>query len=391
MKDNTAKLLGLEDVIVKNTWEDEKYRHIEIELHRRIHKCPCCGVKTARIHDYRKQKVKDIGAFGKAVCLHLRKRRYVCDNCGKRFYEENSFLPRYYRMTNRKSAQIIGDFQRLASASEIAKGNDVSTTTAIRCFDLVHYTCKKLPEVLSIDEFKGNAGGEKYQTILTDAKDKKVIDILPNRKKVALIRYFRQFENRKDVKYVVMDMNPQFREVAEICFPKAKIVIDRYHVTRQAIWAMENVRKAEQKKLSKAWRKHCKHSRCLLLKPKEKLTEEEKEKVRIILGLSTRLEIAYDLKNDFLEFMHSPNSEIAKKALADWLYHAENNDLPEFKACITAMHNWSEYILNAFDCPYSNGFTEGCNNKTKVLKRVCFGVRNFTRFRNRILHCAART
>ncbi|MBO5555824.1 MAG: transposase, partial [Oscillospiraceae bacterium] len=30
----------------------------------------------------------------------------------------------------------------------------------------------------------------------------------------------------------------------------------------------------------------------------------------------------------------------------------------------------------------------GCNNKTKVLKRVCYGVRNFSRFRNRILHCA---
>lgn len=27
--------------------------------------------------------------------------------------------------------------------------------------------------------------------------------------------------------------------------------------------------------------------------------------------------------------------------------------------------------------------------KRKVLKRVCFGVRNFSRFRNRILHCAA--
>ena len=34
-------------------------------------------------------------------------------------------------------------------------------------------------------------------------------------------------------------------------------------------------------------------------------------------------------------------------------------------------------------------YTEGCNNKTKVLKRVCFGVRNFNRFRNRILHCAS--
>ncbi len=38
--------------------------------------------------------------------------------------------------------------------------------------------------------------------------------------------------------------------------------------------------------------------------------------------------------------------------------------------------------------PYSNGFTEGCNNKTKVLKRVCFGLRNFEHFRNRILFCS---
>lgn len=391
MKDNTVKLLGLEDVITKNIWEDEKYRHIEIELPRRIHKCPCCGARTDRIHDYRMQKVKDIGAFGKDVCLHLRKRRYVCESCGKRFYEDNSFLPRYYRMTNRKVARIIEDFRSLTSASEIARRNDVSAPTAFRCFGVVNYSCKKLPEVLSIDEFKGNAGGEKYQTILTDAKEKKVIDILPNRKKAALIRYFRRFENRKDVKYVVMDMNSQFKEVAEICFPKAKIVIDRYHVTRQAIWAMENVRKAEQKKLSQAWRKYCKHSRQLLFKPKEKLTNEEEEKLRIILGLSTRLEIAYDLKNAFLNFMHSPDSETGKKALADWLYHAENAELPEFRACTTAMHNWSKYILNAFDCPYTNGFTEGCNNKTKVLKRVCFGVRNFARFRNRILHCAAST
>ena len=53
------------------------------------------------------------------------------------------------------------------------------------------------------------------------------------------------------------------------------------------------------------------------------------------------------------------------------------------------MHNWSEYILNSFDVPYTNGFTEGCNNKIKVLKRVCFGVRNFETFRNRILYCAS--
>lgn len=388
-EDNTSKLLGLEDVIIKNVWDEGQEKHIEIELPRRNHACPSCGTETDRIHDYRMQKIRDISSFGKNVYLHLRKRRYICSDCGKRFYEKNNFLPRYHRMTSRKNARIIEDFRDTVSASYIAKKHNISTTTALRYFNLVNYTCKELPEVLSIDEFKGNAGGEKYQTILTDARNRKIIDILPNRKKADMIRYFRRFKNRKQVKYVVIDMNPHFREVAEICFPKATIVIDRYHVTRQAIWALERVRKEEQKHLSADWRRFCKHSKALLNKPPEKLKDEEREKLRIILGLSTRLEQAYYLKNDFLFLMHSPNSEMAVELLADWIYRAESSRLSEFRECTRAIHNWGNLILNSFDVRFTNGYTEGCNNKTKVLKRVCYGVRNFARFRNRILHCAA--
>lgn len=34
---------------------------------------------------------------------------------------------------------------------------------------------------------------------------------------------------------------------------------------------------------------------------------------------------------------------------------------------------------------YTNGFSEGCNNKIKVLKRNAYDLQNFKRFRNRIL------
>ena len=389
MKDNTTKLLGLEDAIVKKVWEDDESKHIEIELPRREHRCPCCGAATDKIHDYRKQRIKDCPAFGKHVYLHLRKRRYVCSCCGKRFYEDNNFVPRYYRITGRKCAQIINAFRETVSASHIAREHNISVSTALRYFDMVSYSCKELPEVLSIDEFKGNAGGEKYQSIITDADGHIPIDVLPNRKKSDLLRYFYKFENRKAVKYVVMDMNSQFKDVAETCFPKATIVIDRYHVSRQALWAMERVRKTEQKALPTQWRKFCKRSRYLLFTPQDKLKPEELEKLRIILGLSTRIQIAYDLKNDFIEMMHAPNSETAAKLMGDWIYHAECSSCAEFHDCTRALHNWSQYILNSFDCPYTNGFTEGCNNKTKVLKRVSYGVRNFPRFRNRILHCAS--
>lgn len=391
MKDNTSKLLGLEDVIVKNVAEDADGCHVELELPRRKHKCPCCGTETDKIHDYRMQTIKDLPVGGKNTYLHLRKRRYVCESCGKRFYENNAFLPRYYRVTSRMVASIINRFQSTVSATDIAKENNISVSTALRYFDLVDYRCHHLPKVLSIDEFKGNAGGEKFQTILTDAENYHILDILPNRKSADLIRYFLKYprKERLKVKYIVMDMSSLFRGVAETCFPNATIVADRYHVVRQAVWAMENVRKNVQKKLSPEWRKFFKRSRYLLNKSPEKLTDDERDRLRVLLGISSELEYAYELKNQFLELMHAPNSETGRELIAAWLYLAEIAELPEFKSCTTAIHNWSKEILASLDCGYTNGFTEGCNNKTKVLKRISFGVRSFNRFRNRILHCAA--
>ena len=63
---------------------------------------------------------------------------------------------------------------------------------------------------------------------------------------------------------------------------------------------------------------------------------------------------------------------------------AYSSELKEFDACLTMLRNWSTYILNAFDCKYTNGYTEVTNNAIKVIKRNAFGFRNFNNFRNRI-------
>ena len=60
--------------------------------------------------------------------------------------------------------------------------------------------------------------------------------------------------------------------------------------------------------------------------------------------------------------------------------------IESFEKCAVTMRNWFSGIINSFDTNITNGFTEGCNNKIKVLKRNAYGYRNFRRFRNRILH-----
>jgi len=385
MTDYTAKLLDLEDVIITGVENIASQLHVYIELPRTPHTCPVCGASTDRIHDYRMQTIKDV-PLARDTFLHLRKRRYRC-SCGKRFFEKNTFLPRYYRVTSRLVAQIMFSFKKLIPATEIGSRFNVSAVTAMRYFNLFNKKLTKLPEVISLDEFKGNSGGQKYNSILADPRERTVLDILPNRYENDLIKYFSQFPSKTNVKYFVCDMNPHFRRVAQVCFPNAVIVADRYHVVRQVYWAMERVRKNEQNKLSKRFRKYFKKSKYLLSKKPEKLTDEELGRLALMFEIAPRLADAYRLKNEFLCVIRTKSSVEGRKKLADWLLAVEVMDIPEFADCIKAYRNWFHEILNAMDVPWSNGFIEGCNNKTKVLKRVCFGMRNFHNFRKRILFC----
>ena len=384
-QDYTSKLLNLEDVIITNVENIKDQLHLYIELPRDKHVCPVCGAVTDRIHDYRMQVIKDI-PLARDTFLHLRKRRYRC-SCGKRFFEKNNFLPRYYRVTTRLVAEIIFAFKKVISAKEISCRYNVSEVTAMRYFDMFNQKITKLPEVISLDEFKGNSGGQKYNSIVVDPEKRTVIDILPNRFESDLVKYFSQFSNKKDVKYFVCDMNPHFRQVARICFPQATVVADKYHVIRQVYWGMERVRKNEQNKLSERFRKYFKHSKHLLMKRPEKLSNEEMDRLSLMFEIAPRLADAYRVKNEFLTVIRSKSSLEGKQKLIDWLYSVEVMDLPEFKDCTKAYRNWFREILNSMDVPWTNGYIEGCNNKTKVLKRVSYGMRNFSHFRKRILFC----
>ena len=93
---------------------------------------------------------------------------------------------------------------------------NLSVNTVIRVFGVVDYGHKNLPSALSIDEFKGNTGGEKYQCIITDPVKKVVLDILPARTEVCLTKYFAKFSKseRENVKYFVSDMWKPFANIA---------------------------------------------------------------------------------------------------------------------------------------------------------------------------------
>lgn len=364
----TEILIGLQDIIVKNIAKNEENIFIDIEMKKKSHICPCCGEYTSYIHDYRQQPIHDIPAFGMNVSLLLRKRRYVCKKCGKRFCEEIKWLSRYYRVTKRLVGYIIDKLSDVRSFTSVAKEVNLSVSTVLRLFDIVAAPSVNMPKVLSIDEFKGNSGGEKYHCIITDPENGRVIDILPTRYKSDLIKYFEKFDRTK-TKYFVSDMWKCYEDISKTFFKQATYVIDKYHYVRQITWAFDKVRKEEQTRFYKERRTYFKRSKRLLTKRFNKLNSEEMQQVFNMLDTSHRLKTAYWLKESYYAFMNAPNSAEAKKLLSDWVNAAGNSGIEAFIKCSDTMVNWSEGILNSFDCNYTNGFTEGVNNKIKVLKR----------------------
>lgn len=391
LQDNYTQNLPLfKGLTVKYFRENEQKEGFEafIEMPVKEHRCPHCGRTTTYIKDYRLQTVKDLTVAGKPLIVTVRKRRYICKECNSTFTENNPYIKRYCHFPQRFYFESIKETLTLQSFTSIARKVGVSVSSIIRWFDNINYPKAELPSCIAIDEFKGNADGEKFQCNLSDPVKRKIIDILPNRDSEDLCKHFLEYtyDERAKVKKVVMDLSTLFRSVAKQLFPEAKIIADKFHVIRVVINSLENVRKRIQKEFHEAKRKWFKRSRHLLLKPEYKLTDEDKIELNRMLNSSPELEKAWILKERFYEIFRKVTRTEAKKELRDWLLLANQLSIPEFKHCITTFTNWRTEIANIIGENVSNGFIEGSNNKIKVLKRISFGVQNFKRFRNRILN-----
>lgn len=175
---------GLEELIITKMEEIEGGIHLHVSVPRRRHQCPACGDWTHKVHDYRIQKVKHLKLFERTTYLFYRKRRYACP-CGKRFAEKNGFVERYQRHSIEWNQALGLRVIQGKSFKDTAAQFRTSQTTCIRRFDQISASYLKeteeLPEVIAIDEYKGDTNEGKYQLIIADGETGKPLDILPNR------------------------------------------------------------------------------------------------------------------------------------------------------------------------------------------------------------------
>lgn len=228
---------------------------IEVVIENRKQKvrCPMCNKFTSSVHDKLKP-IKSIylDSCGSSVDLIIYKKRYHCYNCNKIFTEKLNINTSNGSISNKVKIQIRRDLLNYnLSLKYIAEKNRVSITTIENeMLDIVSSIPKhvvNLPRVISFDEFKADTTEGKYAFILNDPIHKKVLDILPSRKKERLIQYFTYCNNRHSVEFVISDMYEPYLLVTQTMFPKAKYVVDRFHYTTYIMDALDDIRIRLQK------------------------------------------------------------------------------------------------------------------------------------------------
>lgn len=138
-------------------------------------------------------------------------------------------------------AQALVSRQALAHIAQ-----DLATSTSTVHRKLKQFTFKEdfshLPEALSIDEFSYQKG--KLTFIAQDFETKKITTILENRTQTTIRNHFFRYskEARNSVKVVTVDRSGSYIPMIPRLFPKAEIVIDRFHIVQHMSRALNQMR-----------------------------------------------------------------------------------------------------------------------------------------------------
>lgn len=415
MKD-LEKILKLENykiIKIEERNEDNKMvKVVYVESKNKNDKCPICDEYTSSIHDRLKPiEIKYLKVIEQDTKINIVKKRFICHKCKKKFTENVDLNQKGKTISNKLEQKILKDLLNYnLSIKYIAESNGITSDSVrnilINAMSEYPDYVINLPRVISFDEFKADTSEGKYAFIVNNPIHRKALDILPERKKEYLIQYFTHCNNRHSVEFVISDMYEPYLLVQQIMFPHAKYVVDRFHYTRYIMDALDKVRIRLQKEYgynSKEYRMLKNKKNITLLRKYSNdidwwtYTKRYKNKHMVdvlkydlreeLLALNHELHQAYVLKELFLDLLSYSDYEHAEEEIKEWIRVCKDCGLDEFEEASKTINNWLPYIVNSFiDKRFSNGFTEGLNNKIKVIKRVAFGYKNFKFFRIRLMY-----
>ena len=215
---------------------------------------------------------------------------------------------------------------------------------------------------------------------------------------------------REKVNEVTLDLSDSMRKIVRHCFPKAKRVIDRFHIQKLACDAVQQMRieyrweatqeannEIQEAKLTgKKYQPYTfkngdtkkelpAGSRYLLFKAPNKWTNSQKQRAGILFELYPKLKTAYGLCHSLrMIFAKNTIKDAARLSMAKWYNKVDEAGFHSFNVIAATFYEHYEDILNFYNNRASNAKAESFNSKIKLFRNNIRGVRDKSFFLFRI-------
>jgi transposase len=363
--------------------------------------CRRCGRTITERHGVDEPRLlRHLPILGRVVYLRIRPKRFRCPFCDDRptttqtldWYDPTALHTKAYE--RHLIVQMVN-----STFTDVEAKEDVTYDALLGIIDRwiahsVEWDRLEPFATLGIDEIallKGHGDFVAVISALSEGGELHVLAVLPDRLKATVLAWLLSIPAalRSGISTVCTDIWEGYITAVHEALPDATIVLDRFHVARQYRNAVDELRKQEvrrlQKELPKAAQDDLKHTLWPFRKREAALDAEEQARLEGLFAHSPSLHQAYTLREQLTTIFDTARSKKdGLRRIGYWRARVAKSGLTCFDAFLKLLDTWLDLIANYFINRQSSGFVEGLNNKLKVLKRRCYGLRNVVRLFQRL-------
>jgi len=360
---------------------------LEIEVEARAHSrptCAECGRKGPGYDRLPERRFEFVPLWGIGVFLVYAMRRVSCPHCGVRV-EAVPWATGKQHLTA-TYAWFLASWAKRLSWTEVAEVFHTSWEKVYGAVEMAvewgraHQSLAGI-EAIGIDEIQWQRG-HRYLTLVyqIDEGCRRLLWIGQERTEKTLLSFFCWLgeERSAGLRFICSDMWRPYLKVIAQKAAHAVHVLDRFHIMSMLSKAIDEVRAKEVKDLQvDGYEPILKHSRWLLLKRPENLTEKQEPRLADLLRYNLRSVRAYLLKEDFQSFWEYRSPYWAGEFLDRWCTRTLRSRLEPMKKVARTLRSHRALLLNWFRArgAISSAAVEGFNNKAKLTMRKAYGFR----------------
>ena len=401
-------LVGLPDVNIKGVGDWPRWLRIEITTRAERPSCPGCGGGVWHHVDVDVELV-DLPCFGRRTRLVWSKSRWRCPN-------PNCKVVTFVETDDRIAVERAGITDRAGRWATFQVGHHgraVSEVAAdLGCdwhtvMNAVNHHGRRLIDdpnrigntiAVGLDEVlfcrDGPFKHRLWSTQVVDVARGQLLDVVPGRNAAGTCKWFAEqpVEWMARIRWATLDLSGPYRSVFDTMLPHATQIADPFHVVKLANFVLDEVRRRVQNetlghrglKSDPLYR-----SRKLMTLAHERLDDEANAKLAGLLEAGdpkSEVRNAWHAKEVVRSIYTIDDAVLAAEFVAQLGIDLQDESCPpEIQRLGRTITKWRHQIAAWHQAKFTNGPTEAVNNLIKRVKRVAFGITNWTNYRTRSL------